>query len=98
MRGHRALCGAARGRLPPRPLQLVQFLRLLARSHSRSGCVTRPPLAELRERRRTLLVPLLLGCAVLSGLLALGGHPLSARAESADETAAFEQVLKLLAG
>jgi len=35
---------------------------------------------------------------VLSGLLALGGHPLAARAaESPDETVAFDQVLKLLA-
>jgi len=60
--------------------------------------VTGPPLAELRKRRRTLHGRPLLGCAVLSGLLALGGHPLPVKAaESPDETAAFDQVLKLLA-
>jgi hypothetical protein len=46
--------------------------------------------------------PLWLGCALLGGVLALGGHsPASSAAESAaepaDESAAFDQVLELLA-
>lgn len=58
----------------------------------------RPPAAGLRERRRALLRGALLGCAVLGGALAVGGHPLACNAaESADETAAFDQLLKLLA-
>jgi hypothetical protein len=60
--------------------------------------VRRPPVAGPRERRRPLFRRALLGCAVLSGALAMGGHPLApAAAESADETSAFEQLLKLLA-
>ena len=57
-----------------------------------------PPLAELRERRRALLPPPLLGCAVLSWVLAIGGPPLvSSAAESADESAVFGELLELLA-
>ena len=56
------------------------------------------PLAGRRERRRTLFRHALLGCAVLGGVLAVGGRPLeSSAAESPDETAVFDQVLKLLA-
>ena len=57
-----------------------------------------PPLAKLRERRRARLRHALLPCAMLSGVLAVGGHPLaSSAAESPDETTAFDQLLKLLA-
>jgi hypothetical protein len=60
--------------------------------------VRSPPRAELRKRRRMRLGHALLGCAVLGGVLAVGGPPLeSSAAESPDETAAFEQLLKLLA-
>ena len=57
-----------------------------------------PPLTQLRERRRTHLRRPLLGCAVLSCVLAIGGQTLaSSAAESADESAAFDELLKLLA-
>ena len=57
-----------------------------------------PPLAELRERRRALFSRPLMGCAVLSCLLAIGGPPLlSSAAESADESAVFGELLELLA-
>jgi hypothetical protein len=60
--------------------------------------VRAPALAELRERRRTLLPRPLLGCAVLSCVLAIGGSPLaSSAAESPDESAVFGELLKLLA-
>ena len=58
----------------------------------------RSPVAERRERRRALLRGALLGCAVLGGALAVAAHSLvSSAAEAADETAAFDQLLKLLA-
>ena len=58
----------------------------------------RPPLAELGERYRLLFGRPLLGRAVFSSLLVLGGHPLAVRAaESPEEMAAFDQVLRLLA-
>ena len=57
-----------------------------------------PPLAELRERRRALLPRPLVGCAVLGWLLVIGGPPLvSSAAESADESAVFGELLRLLA-
>ena len=41
----------------------------------------------------------LLGCALLVGAVAIGGHPPAcAAAESVDETAAFDELLRLLAG
>jgi hypothetical protein len=59
--------------------------------------VRRSPVAGLRERRRTLRRALV-GCAVLAGALAAGAPALAASpAESADESAAFEQLFKLLA-
>ena len=55
------------------------------------------PLAKRRERRRTLSRHALLGCALLAGLV-VGGHaPAAPPAESGNESAAFDQVLKLLA-
>jgi hypothetical protein len=60
--------------------------------------VRAPPRAELRERRRALLPRPLVGCAVLSWLLVIGGPPLvSSAAESAEESAVFGELLKLLA-
>ena len=57
-----------------------------------------PPRAELRERRRALLPRPLVGCAVLGWLLVIGGPPLvSSAAESADESAVFGELLRLLA-
>jgi len=54
--------------------------------------------AERRERRRRLLSRPFPGSVVLSCVLAISSHPLATRgAESADESAAFDQVLKLLA-
>ena len=58
----------------------------------------RSPVAERRERRRALLRRALLGCAVLGGALAVAAHShVASAAEAADETAAFDQLLKLLA-
>jgi len=60
--------------------------------------VRAPPRAELRERRRALLPRPLVGCAVLGWLLVIGGPPLvSSAAESADESAVFGELLRLLA-
>jgi hypothetical protein len=57
--------------------------------------VRRPPLARLPARRRALLAAALLACAVPGGLLAAGGPTLGASA-SADDSAAFDELLKLL--
>ena len=58
----------------------------------------RAPLEARRERCRARGHRALLGCALLGGVLAVGGYPLAASAtESADQTAAFDQLLKLLA-
>ena len=58
----------------------------------------RSPGAGRRECGRALRGSVFLSCAVLVGTLAVGGHSLgSSPAESADESAAFDQLLKLLA-
>jgi len=60
--------------------------------------VRRSPGAGRRECGRALRGSVFLSCAVLVGTLAVGGHSLgSSPAESADESAAFDQLLKLLA-
>ena len=56
-----------------------------------------PRLAQLPERRGTLLRLVLLSCTLLTGVLLPGGsYPLCA-AESPDEAAAFDELLTLLA-
>ena len=58
----------------------------------------RSPGAGRRECGRALRGSVFLSCAVLVGTLAVGGHSLgSSPAESADESAAFDQLLRLLA-
>jgi len=60
--------------------------------------VRRSPGAGRRECGRALRGSVFLSCAVLVGTLAVGGHSLgSSPAESADESAAFDQLLRLLA-
>ena len=58
----------------------------------------RPPGAGLWARWHALWDAALFCCAVVVGILAVGGHALaSSAAESAGESAAFDQLLKLLA-
>ena len=58
----------------------------------------RAPGAALLARWHALWDAALFSRAVVVGILAVGGHPLaSSAAESADESAAFDQLLKLLA-